>query len=98
MPSGFSSARRAVLGQTVHVRAQQLRVHRYTGQGAAAVLQLRHDAREHALGQQLVGHADELGHAAVHAADAGQHIAQDVVEQAFHRGEEDHWAASRCIR
>mmetsp|Transcript_7031 Transcript_7031/g.29880 ORF Transcript_7031/g.29880 Transcript_7031/m.29880 type:complete len:225 (+) Transcript_7031:772-1446(+) len=89
---------RGVLGQAVHVRAQQLRMHRHAGGGAAAGLELRHDAREHPRRQQLVGDADELADAAVHAADAGEHIAQDVVQQPFHRREQDHLASSCSIR
>ncbi|KQY81877.1 hypothetical protein ASD35_08850 [Pelomonas sp. Root1444] len=87
-----------VLGQAVHVGAQQLRMHRHTRRRAAAVPQLRHDAREHALGQQLVGHADELGHAAVDAAHAREHVAQDVVEQALHGRQQDHCGCSMAMR
>ena len=87
-----------VLSQAAHVGAQQLWVHRHACCRAAAVHQLWHDARENAVRQQLVGHADELAHAAVDAADAGQHIAQDVVEQAFHRRQENHGESSWLIR
>jgi len=40
-------------------------------------------------GQQLVGDADELRDAAIDAARAREHIAQAVVEQAFHRREQE---------
>ncbi len=65
---------------------------------APAALQLRHDAREHAGRQQLVGHADELGHAAVHATDTRQHVAQDVVEQPLHGRQQDQDRFSRFMR
>ena len=80
---------RRVVGQAGRVAAEQLRPHRRAGRGAAAVEQLGHDAREHALGQQLVGDADELRDAAIDAADARDHVAQAVVQQALHRGEQD---------
>jgi hypothetical protein len=82
-----------VVGQAGRVGAQQLRPHRRAGGGAAAVQQLGHDAREHPRRQQLVGDADELRHAAVDAAHLRDHVAQAVVEQALHRGQQD---ARRC--
>ena len=68
---------------------EQLPAHRRSGVRAPALAQLRHDAREHALGQQPVGDADELRHAAVHAAHARERVAQAVVEQALHGCEQD---------
>jgi drug/metabolite transporter (DMT)-like permease len=69
--------------------AQQLRAAPARRRRAAAVQQLGHDAREHPLGQQLVGDADELRHAAVDAAHLREDVAQAVVEQALHRRQQD---------
>ena len=80
---------RRVLGQAHRVGAHQLQPHRHAGARAPAMQQLGHDAGEHALRQQRAGDADELGHAAIDAADAGEHVAQRVVEQPLHRGEQD---------
>jgi len=80
---------RGVVGQAGRVTAQQLRPHRHASGRAAGVVQLGHHAVEHPLGQQLVGDADELGHAAVNAAHLRQHIAQAVVEQPFHGRKQD---------
>ena len=80
---------RRVVGQAGRVGPQQLRPHRHAGGGAAAGQQLGHDAGEDAGGKQLVGDADEFRHAAVDAAHAREHVAQAVVEQALHRGQQD---------
>ena len=79
-----------VFSQADRVGTEQLGAHRHAGQRAAAVVQLGNDAGEHALGQQLVGDADEFGHAAVNAAHARQDVAQHEVEQPFHGREQDH--------
>ena len=71
----------------MRVTAQQLGSNRHTGCGATAVQQLGHDAGKNALGQQLIGDADELAHADINAAHAGDDVTQTVVQQAFHRRE-----------
>lgn len=76
------------------------------GQGEAAVAQLGHGADEGARGQQRVGDADELAHAAVQPAGVGQarrtlpgphareRVTQRKVQQAFHGGEQQLHGAS----
>ena len=78
-----------VLSHAMRVRAQQLRAHRHSSQRASGVVQLGHDAQKNTVGQQLVGDADELGHATVNPAHAGEDVAQYKIEQALHGGEQD---------
>ena len=78
-----------ILGQPVRIRAQQLHAHLGAGAGARALVEFRRDAAEHRGRQQLFVDADELAHAPIDAADPGQHVAQDVVDQAFHRRQGD---------
>ena len=77
-----------VFSQAHRVRPQQLRAHRHTRKRAPAVEQLGHHADESAVWQQRIGDADELRHAAVHAAHTGQDVAQHKVQQALHGGKE----------
>ena len=81
--------RGGVVGQAGSIGAEQLRAHRRARGGAAAVRKLGHQAQEHAGRQQLIGDADELRDAAIDTAGAREHVAQAVVEQAFHRREQE---------
>ena len=83
-----------VLGHAHRVGAQQLRAHGHAGQRAPAMVQFGQVAQKHPFGQQGAGDADELGHAAVHAAHAGEHIAQHKIQKPLHGGEQQgHGAA-----
>ncbi|MCY1538075.1 hypothetical protein D9M68_735990 [compost metagenome] len=79
---------RRVLGQTGRVGPQQLRPHRHARTGTPPMQQFGHHPQERALGQQGLGDADELAHAAVDATGAREHVAQGRVEQAFHGREQ----------
>lgn len=57
----------------------------HAGSGARTVEQFRAELVEIGRGQQLVVDPNELGHAPVNTADTGQDIAQDVIDQPFHR-------------
>ena len=80
---------RGVVGQAGRVRAQQLRAHWHACRRAAAMTQLGHHAHEGTRWQQGVRHADELGHATVDAAHAGEDIAQGEIQQSLHGGQQD---------
>ena len=80
---------RGILRQAVRVRAHQLHAHRRAGSGARAVQEFRADAAEAAARQQRAGDAHELGDAPVVASGARQHVAQHVVGEALHGGEDE---------
>ena len=86
-----------VLRQQLRIGAEQLHAHRHAGARLAAVRQFRGERQEGRRRQQSVIDADEFGDAPVDAADAGQHIAEDVIYQPLHRGQGDlHGEISGC--
>ncbi|MNI51435.1 hypothetical protein D3C73_1061630 [compost metagenome] len=73
-----------VFRQAHRVRPQQLHTQRHASGGTRTGQQLRAELVEIGRGKQLVVDPDELGHAPVDTADAGQHVTQDVVDQPLH--------------
>ncbi|EXI71468.1 MAG: hypothetical protein AW07_03529 [Candidatus Accumulibacter sp. SK-11] len=76
---------RGVVGETGRVAAKQLHDQRRPGTCATGARELRANADEASLWQEVSRHADELADRQVIAADPRQHIAQYVVEQTLHR-------------
>ena len=83
-----------VVGETGGIGAEQLRPHRHRAGGAAGAVELGDDAAEGARGQQRVGDADELAHRMIVVGGLGEDRAQHVVQQPFHRREQQTHGAS----
>jgi hypothetical protein len=79
-----SKARR-VVGETGRVAAEELNDHRRPGSGATLAGEFGTAAEKSTRRQQAARDANELADCPVIAADARQHVAQQVVDQALHR-------------
>lgn len=55
------------------------------------VIELGDDAEEGAVREQGARDTDELGDATIDPAHAGEDVAENEVEKAFHRSQENHW-------
>jgi hypothetical protein len=76
---------RRILGQAPGIAAEKLHHQRRSGTRSAAVVKLGTKPPKGTRRQQIAGDPDELADGQVIATDARQHVAQDVVDQAFHR-------------
>ncbi|MNM76472.1 hypothetical protein D3C81_882980 [compost metagenome] len=74
----------SVFRQANRVGTEQLHAQWHTGGGAGTVEQLRAELVEIGRREQLVVDPNELGHTPVDAANAGQHVAENVVDQPLH--------------
>jgi predicted nucleic acid-binding protein len=78
-----------VFGHQPGVGTEQLQADRRAGRSPAAIEQFRADALE-GLGWQDIGrHPDKFADTPVVAAERGQHAAQHIVGEPFHRGEKN---------
>ena len=77
----------SIVGQHRSLAAQQLQVHRYPGSGSSAGVQLRAEAAKHTRWQQAISDAHKLGDTAVDAAQRGEQLAHDMVDNALHGSE-----------
>ncbi|MCY1452103.1 hypothetical protein D9M71_690050 [compost metagenome] len=73
-----------VVGQAHRIGAEQLQTHRRAAGGAPAAVQLRRQLAKARARQQAVADADELADAPVDAADLGQQLAEDFIDQPLH--------------
>ena len=78
-----------IVRQAQRVRTQQLQTHWRTGAGLRSIGQLGGQLVKGGCRQQPVADTDKLGDAPVDAADTGQHIAQDFVDQPLHGSQSD---------
>jgi hypothetical protein len=70
------------------IAAEQLNHHRRAAGGATSLQDFGRVPLVDTLGKHRARHANKFGHASVESAGTGQHVAQHVVRESFHRGKE----------